>query len=285
MNGLERPILAGKLAIPPLRPGTVVRESLLARLDDALATELGLVVAQAGWGKTTLLLAWAARVAGATPPCRVAWVTLDDSDDDSHRFWSYVSAALHQAGVTVSDGVLSALRVPSVDPIEFAVPQLLNDLASHAGCSVLVLDDYQSVTDRRIQESFEYFLTYLSPYVHMVLGSRLDPALPLARIRARGELVELRAADLRFSSTEAAELVSAVAGVELDRQATDALVLRTEGWAVGLKLAALSLRGGGDARVRVEHIAGDDRHIMDYLAAEVLGRLAPEQHDCRPSPS
>jgi LuxR family transcriptional regulator, maltose regulon positive regulatory protein len=155
VNGLERPILAGKLAIPPLHGGTVVPESLLARLDDALATKLGLVVAQAGWGKTTLLLAWAARVTGATPPCRMAWVTLDESDDDPHRVWSYVAAALLRAGVAVSDGVLSSLRVPSVDPIEFAVPQLLNDLASHAGCSVQVLDDYQSVTDRRIQESFE----------------------------------------------------------------------------------------------------------------------------------
>ena len=278
-NARDRPILTGKLAIPPVRPGTVARELLLARLDEALTTKLALVVAPAGWGKTTSLVAWAVHAAGATPSCRVAWITLDESDDDPHRFWCYVATALDRAGASVTDGVLSSLRVSSVDPIEFAVPQLLNDLTSDPGCQVLVLDDYQTVADRRIEESLEYFLTYLPPRVHVVLGSRFDPALPLARMRARGELVELRAADLRFTSTEAAELVSAVADVELDRQELDTLVHRTEGWAVGLKLTALTLRGDGEAKARVEQIRGDDRHIMDYLATEVLGHLPAEQRD------
>ncbi|HEX6255969.1 MAG TPA: LuxR C-terminal-related transcriptional regulator [Euzebyales bacterium] len=267
----DRPMLAGKLAPSWTRPTAVPRLRLLARLDEP--APLAVVVAPAGWGKTTLLVQWA-RADDDRPP--VAWVTLDDSDDDPVRFWAYVVTAMQHRGVDVGAEALAALRVPGLDPLDLAVPSLINDLAAAGPCA-LVLDDYHSVTDRRIHEAVEFLITYLPTGSRVVIAARFDPPLPLARLRARGQLTELRVGDLRLKPAEAADVVDDVARVRLPAQEVGALVDRTEGWAAGVHLAALTLRSAFDPLVRIAEIAGDDRHIADYFATEVLVRL-PEDH-------
>jgi LuxR family transcriptional regulator, maltose regulon positive regulatory protein len=271
-----RTLLAGKLTAPLLQPGIVTRDRLLEMLDENRTRRLCLVVAPAGWGKTTLLTEWA-RQAGDRQS--VAWITLDETDDEPHRFWTYVVTALRTAAPDVGGGALAALRVPGIDPLEVALPALLNDLSASNGRHTLILDDYHLLTDVRIHEALEYLLSYLPPSLRLVMAARFDPPLPLARMRARGEMTEIRAADLRFSATEAAGLVSAVGQVEIGSDAVDALVDRTEGWAVGLKLAALTIRGSPDPAARATAVRGDDRHIIDFLSSEVLDRLPADRRE------
>jgi len=271
-----RPLLASKVATPPLQPGTVTRARLLDRLDENRARRLSVVVAPAGWGKTTLLAEWARRARDHDP---VAWLTLDETDDEPNRFWTYVVTALRVAAPDLGGGALAALRVPGVDPLDAALPTLLNDLAGSIARHVLILDDYHMLTDVRIHEAVEFLLTYLPPSLHVVIAARFDPPLPLARMRARGELTEIRAADLGFTAAEAAGLVSAVGRAEVGAEALDALVDRTEGWAVGLKLAALSIRGTPDPAARAAEVRGDDRHVIDFLTAEVLDRMPADRRE------
>jgi LuxR family transcriptional regulator, maltose regulon positive regulatory protein len=269
-------LLAGKLTAPRLQPGIVTRERLLEMLDENRTRRLCLVVAPAGWGKTTLLTEWA-RQAGDR--LSVAWITLDETDDEPQRFWTYVVTALRTASPDVGGGALAALRVPGIDPLEVALPALLNDLSASNARHALILDDYHLLTDVRIHEALEYLLSYLPPSLRLVIAARFDPPLPLARMRARSEMTEIRAADLRFSGTEAAGLVSAVGRVEIGSDAVDALVDRTEGWAVGLKLAALTIRGSPDPAERASAVRGDDRHIIDFLSSEVLDRLPADRRE------
>lgn len=262
------PLLTVKQVIPPVRAGAVVRERLVRRLREA-ATPFTVVVAPAGWGKTSLLSAWASEAD------TVAWVSLDPGDDEPIRFWSYVLTALCRTGDEISPAALDALALPGVDPLDLALPILLNELATSTSAHVLVLDDYHVLTDPRIHEGVEFLVSYLPPSARVVVAGRSDPPLPLARMRARGELTEVRAADLRFTVDEAAALVSAVLGTSLDDDAAAGVWERTEGWAAGLQLAALALRAEpGHDRVR-----GNDRHLLDYFAAEVLPALAPEHRD------
>jgi len=267
-------LLAGKLTAPLLQPGIVTRDRLFEVLDENGTRRLCLVVAPAGWGKTTLLTDWARHASGRHS---VAWVTLDEADDEPHRFWTYAVTALRTAAPDVGGGALAALRVPGIDPIDVALPALLNDLSASNARLTLILDDYHLLTDVRIHEALEYLLSYLPPSLRLVIAARFDPPLPLARMRARGEMTEIRAADLRFSATEAAGLVSAVGQVEVGSDAVDALVDRTEGWAVGLKLAALTIRGSPDPAARATAVRGDDRHIIDFLSSEVLDGLPADR--------
>jgi LuxR family transcriptional regulator, maltose regulon positive regulatory protein len=261
------PLLTVKQMVPPVRPGGVVRERLLARLREA-ATPLTVVVAPAGWGKTSLLSGWAAAE-------RVAWVSLDAGDDDPVRFWRYVLTALRRADEGLTPAALDALALPGVDPLDLALPILLNELATAPPPHTLVLDDYHVLTDPRIHEGVEFLVSYLPPSARLVVAGRVDPPLPLARMRARGALTEVRAADLRFTADEAAALVATVSGRTVDDHGMAEVWERTEGWAAGLQLAALAMRAApGPARVR-----GDDRHLLDYFAAEVLPALAPAQRD------
>jgi LuxR family maltose regulon positive regulatory protein len=269
-------LLASKVTVPPVPAGTVTRNRLLERLDENAATRLSVVVAPAGWGKTTLLGEWARRAADRD---LVAWLTLDEADDEPNRFWTYVVTALRAAAPDLGEGALAALRVPGVDPLDVALPTLLNDLAASGTRHVVVLDDYHLLTDVRIHEAVEFLLAYLPPSLHVVITGRFDPPLPLARMRARGQLTEIRAADLRFTAAEAAGLVTAVGRVDVGAETLDVLVDRTEGWAVGLKLAALTLRGAPDAAIRARQVRGDDRHIVDFLASEVLDRLPADRRD------
>jgi LuxR family maltose regulon positive regulatory protein len=269
-------LLAGKLTAPLLQPGIVTRDRLLEMLDENGTRRLCLVVAPAGWGKTTLLTEWA-RQAGDRHS--VAWITLDESDDEPHRFWTYVVTALRTAAPDVGGGALAALRVPGIDPLDVALPALLNDLSTSNARHTLILDDYHLLTNVRIHEALEYLLSYLPPSLRLVIAARFDPPLPLARMRARGEMTEIRATDLRFSASEAAGLVSAVGQAEVGSDAVDALVDRTEGWAVGLKLAALTIRGSPDPAARATAVRGDDRHIIDFLSSEVLDRLPADRRE------
>ena len=259
---ITRPLLAVKRVIPPPRAGAVPRERLESRLREA-ESRLTLVVAPPGWGKTSLLSGW------AVASDRIAWVSLDETDDEPSRFWTYVLTALHETGA-VSEAPLRAAETAGISPVELALPMLLNELTAAEQRHVLVLDDYHVLTDGGIHESVEFLLAYLPAALRLVIAGRTDPPLPLARLRARGNLTELRAADLRFSREEAAALVTSVAGTEA---AADAAWERTEGWAAGLQLAGLALRHD-PARV-----GGDERHLLDYFAAEVLPSLAPRQRD------
>ncbi|MEW2051123.1 LuxR C-terminal-related transcriptional regulator [Streptomyces sp. NPDC005476] len=264
-----RPLLTVKQVIPPARAGAVPRERLQQQLRVA-ETRLTLVVAPAGWGKTSLLSGWAA---DPEEKRRIAWVSLDESDDEPVRFWSYVLTALRGAGGVISTGPIQTLDAAGVSPIDLALPMLLNELAASTVPHVLVLDDYHLLADPRIHEALEYLVAYLPASLRVVIAARTDPPLPIARLRARGDLTELRAAQLRFSPDEAAALVAAVSGHNLDGAAGEAVWERTEGWAAGLQLAALALRADP-----AKAPAGD-RHLLDYFAAEVLPGLESRQRD------
>ena len=268
------PLLAAKCSIPPQRPGGVVRRRLHDLLLDNAATRLTAVAAPAGWGKTTLLSQWAH---DPREHRRVAWVSLDESDDDPVRFWTYVMTALRPHGLGA--GSVSALGAPGVDPIDVAVPLLLNELESATDAVVLVLDDFHLLSNSRVHEGVEFLLAYLPASMRLVVAGRTDPPLPLPRLRARGELTEIRAEDLRFSVREAGALVGSVGAVELDDSAVHGLCERTEGWAAGLQLAAITLRGAPAPAAVLDAIRGDDRHILDYFTAEVFEGLPASHRD------
>jgi LuxR family maltose regulon positive regulatory protein len=244
------------------------------RLLGNAATRLTVVAAPAGWGKTTLLAQWAHDPA---EPRAVAWVSLDEFDDEPVRFWTYVLTALgaHDIGAPA----LAALGAAGIDPVDLAVPMLLNELESISARAVLVLDDYHLLHNARVHESVEFLLAYLPPALRLVIAGRADPPLPLARLRARGELSEIRASDLGFSVAEAGTLLAAVGMVGLDETTVHRLCEHTEGWAAGLQLTALTLRGTSEPAAGALELTRDERHILDYFASEVIGVLRSEHRD------
>jgi LuxR family maltose regulon positive regulatory protein len=260
--------------VPPPRRGAVVRSRLHERLLPVPGARLTTVVAPAGWGKTTLLAAWAHDPTEQRP---VGWLSIDGADDEPVRFWTYALAALAAVAPDVAGGASAALGAPGLDPVGVALAALLNALTSCDEQYVLVLDDYHLLTDPAIHEGVEFLLAYLPPALHLVIATRVDPPLPLARMRARGTLAEIRVGDLRCTPDEGAALVAAVG--EIAVEATGGLVERTEGWPAGLQLAALALRGAADPVASAATIRGDERHILDYFAAEVLDALDAEQRD------
>ena len=263
------PLLETKLHVPRLRRALVARTRLSERLSRGTESALTLVSAPAGFGKTTLLTGWLA----AAPADRrsAAWLSLDQPDNDPARFWTYLIAAQQSAAPGVGEGAVSLLHSPQA-PIEAVLATLLNDLSAISNDVVLVLDDYHVIDSRDIQDGMIFLLEHLPPQVHLVIASRADPALPLPRLRARGELVEIRAADLRFTPDEAAEYLNQKMGLALTAEDVSALEGRTEGWIAALQLAALSLQGRDDVAGFIDSFAGDDRYIVDYLVEEVLQR-------------
>ncbi len=264
-------LLATKLHVPGSRPGLVPRPRLAERLDEGLEPGVVLVCAPAGYGKTVLLADWA-----RCGERRVAWLSLDAGDNDPARFWRHAVAALDRARPGVA-GRVGPLLGPST-PLSFEplVTALVNELAVTPGDGqvLLVLDDYHLISSQPVHASLAFLLEHRPPGLHLVLASRADPPLPLARLRARGQLAELRADELRFTADEAAALlqqqVAAGPGVGLPDAAVAALAARTEGWAAGLQLAALSLRGRADITAFVAAFTGSHRYVLDYLAEEVL---------------
>jgi LuxR family transcriptional regulator, maltose regulon positive regulatory protein len=273
VTGSPRPeLLWTKLIAPVPRPGLLPRAGLQSLLQSSLQAKLCLVAAPAGSGKTTLLAQWRAEAGGG----RVAWVSLEEGDNDPTRFWSYLVAAVRTVAPGVGTVASEALRGPSVELERVVVPSLVNDLATVGAPLVLVLDDYHLITDASCHQTLGWFLDHLPPAVHVVLSTRLDPPLPLARMRARGELAELRVGELQFTGEEAAELLNDSMDLDLAAEDVARLTERTEGWAAGLVLAGLSLRGRPDPSGFITAFSGGDRHVADYLAAEVLERQPEE---------
>jgi LuxR family transcriptional regulator, maltose regulon positive regulatory protein len=267
------PLLQTKLFVPRSRRGLVPRPRLTERLDRGAASKLMILSAPAGFGKTTLLAEWL--TAGSATPTNdrsAAWLSLDQGDDDPATFWTYVIAALQTVAPGVGADTLTLLQEPQPPPIQTVVTTLLNDLGAIADDVVLVLDDYQVIDERDVQDGMAFLLDHLPPQLHLVIASRADPALPLARLRARGELVETRAADLRFTPDEAATYLNEMMRLSLTAQDVATLEGRTEGWIAALQLAALSMQGRDDIAAFIAGFAGDDRYIVDYLAEEVLQR-------------
>jgi LuxR family maltose regulon positive regulatory protein len=264
---MARPVIATKLYAPRLRPGLVPRPRLLARLRRGAGSRLTLVSAPAGFGKTTLLAEWLDATAGEGRS--VAWLSLDPEDGEPASFWTCVVTALRPV---LPDGGAGALELVAASPLptEHLLTTLLNELAEAPGEVWLVLDDYHVVDGQDVGEGLTFFLEHLPPHVHVVLSTRADPGLPLSRWRVRGELVEVRAADLRFTSDEAAAYLNDVAGLELTPTDVAALEDRTEGWIAAMQLAALSIHGREDVGGFIARFAGDDRYIVDYLVEEVL---------------
>ena len=262
------PLLETKLHVPRQRPGRVARRRLSERLARGGESSLTLVSAPAGFGKTTLLTEWLADAPAENRS--VAWLSLDQRDNDPAVFWTYLVAALETAAPGVGAGARSLLQ--SSPPMEAVLATLLNDLHAVPNDVVLVLDDYHVIDSRDVQDGMAFLLEHLPPQIHLVISGRADPALPLARLRGRGELVEIRAADLRFTPDEAAEYLNGVMGLVLTARDVAALEGRTEGWIAALQLAALSLQGRDDTAGFIAGFAGDDRYIVDYLVEEVLQR-------------
>jgi LuxR family transcriptional regulator, maltose regulon positive regulatory protein len=261
-------LLATKLHVPRPRPGFVPRPRLLDQLSKGTAPGLTLVCTPAGFGKTTLLAEWART--GHRP---VAWLSLDPGDNDPARFWRHAAAALDTVRPGLAERVAGLLGgLPA--SFEAVVATLVDELAAEE--VVLVLDDYHLVQAPAVHASLEFLLEHLPPQLRLVVASRADPPLPLARLRAGRQLLELREADLRFTSAEAAELLRAAVEVELPEAAVAALEERTEGWAAGLQLAALSLQGQLDVDAFVQTFSGSHRFVLDYLTEEVLDRQPPE---------
>ncbi|HEX9064929.1 MAG TPA: LuxR C-terminal-related transcriptional regulator [Streptosporangiaceae bacterium] len=270
---MPAPLLETKLFVPVPRRGLVLRPRLSSRLDEGAASKLMLVSAPAGFGKTTLLTEWlSTRPATSAGERLAAWLSLDRGDNDPAVFWAYVIAALRTVLPGAGEGALGLLRAPRPAPIETVLTALLNDLSSSAADIVLVLDDYHVIDARSVQDGMAFLLDHLVPQLHVVMASRADPALPLARFRARGELVETRAAELRFTPGEAAAYLNEATGLDLTAADVAALERRTEGWIAALQLAALSMRGRDDVAGFIAGFAGDDRYVVDYLVEEVLQR-------------
>jgi LuxR family maltose regulon positive regulatory protein len=266
-------VLVGtKLALPAPRAGLIPRASLMLLLQAGLEAKLCLLSAPAGSGKTTLLTQWRAAAGGG----RVAWVSLEEGDNDPTRFWEYVVEAFRTVEPGVGATARTALRRRGVDLPRVVLPSLLNDLGEAGSPLVLVLDDYHHLTDASCHQSLGFFLDHLPAGIHVVLSTRADPPLPLARMRARGELAELRVAELQFTNQEAAALLNGSMGLRLAAEEVARLAERTEGWAAGLVLAGLSLQGREDPNEFIAAFHGDDRHVADYLTAEVLDRQPEE---------
>jgi LuxR family transcriptional regulator, maltose regulon positive regulatory protein len=259
-------LLATKLHIPRLRAGFVPRARLVERLEEAVDHALVLICTPAGFGKTTLLADWA-----RSTPRMVAWLSLDQGDNDPARFWRHTAAALDTVRPGLAKGVAGPLGGVAAS-FDALVATLVNELADTADEVVLLLDDYHLIESPQIHASLELLLAHPPSALRLVLASRSDPPLQLARLRASGQLTELREAELRFSTAEAAELLRNVVGSELPEAAVAALEERTEGWVAGLQLAGLSLKNQPDVEAFVRTFSGTHRFVLDYLTEEVLDR-------------
>src|SRR5262245_17796744 len=238
---MSPPILATKLYIPSPRPKVVYRPRLIERLNEGLHRKLTLISAPAGFGKTTLVSEW---VAGCERP--VAWLSLDEGDTDTTRFLSYLVAALQTIAANIGAGLLGLLRSPQPPPTEPILTALLNDITTVPDNFTLVLDDYHVIDAKPVDNALAFLLERLPPQMRLVIATREDPDLPLARLRVGNNLTELRAADLRFIPSEAAEFLNQVMGLNLSAEDVTALETRTEGWIAGLQLAAISMQGHQD---------------------------------------
>jgi LuxR family maltose regulon positive regulatory protein len=273
-------VLSGRLAPPRLPAALVEREPLLSALDGALATPLTLLSAPAGFGKTTLLSAWARRNAA-----QVAWLSLEERDTSPTRFWVGLIAALRRGGGYAPSfgqtavALLESPQPPSLSTILTALLQELEGRSAPPAPIVLILDDYQVIEERAIHQGMSFFLEHLPAHVHVILASRVDPDLPLARWRVRGQLTEIRADDLRFQEVEASQYLGQMLSPPLSEEEVRQLLSRTEGWIAGLHLAALTLQKRQDRAAFLQALSGSQRYLLDYVQEEILSRLPERVRD------
>ena len=269
------PLLRTKLVVPS-SPRLVVREALLETLTAGLSQPLTLIYGPAGSGKTMLVSQWVASVSETHP---VAWLSLEADDNDPARFWTYMLEALRSVAPGIGEASLAILRAPGAGLVEEALPALINELADASGRFVLVMDDFHVIEDERVHEGMASLIEHLPGTLRIVMTSRVEPPLRVGTLRARARLGEIDAGQLRFSVAEAESMLNDVHRLGLPRETVERLHDRTEGWAAGLYLAVLSMRGREDASRFVDSFAGSDRLVVDYLASEVLGELREAELD------
>ena len=265
---MSKTLLSTKLFIPPTRPNLVRRSRLIDQLNAGLYRKLTLISAPAGFGKTTLVSEWISAC-----ECPAAWLSLDENDSNPTKFLTYLITALHRKDIIeppVFDDLISKLQLPQPLPAQTILTSLINEIADCEKKCLLVLDDYQLVISDSVDEALNFLLENLPLQLHLVIATREDPQLPLGRFRAKDQMTELRAADLRFTSQEAAEFLNRVMGLNLSPEDITALEKRTEGWIAGLQLAAISLQGRADTHKLINSFTGSNRLILDYLIEDVL---------------
>ncbi|MGH9176806.1 MAG: helix-turn-helix transcriptional regulator, partial [Vicinamibacterales bacterium] len=265
------PLLVTKLQLPPAPLDLVPRPHLADRIEPIDNQQLAILCAPTGFGKTTALREWSERSSR-----RVAWLSLDQGDNDPTRFWQYVIAALEVWEPGIGTHPLSLLRMVEPITLEYVVTSIVNELACQPTRYALVLDDYHVITDPAIHRSLRYLLDHLPAQLRLVIASRVDPPLGLPRLRAQGGLIELRGPDLRFTTDEATTFLIDALGLALETDDVLRLERRTEGWIAGLRLAGTALRQAGDPRAFIERFNGQHRSIGDYLAGEVLDQQPPD---------
>ncbi len=271
-------LLATKLFIPTRRPHLVARRRLIEALDEGLQQKITLISAPAGFGKTTLVTDWLDNLQEEAQRknqigTRVAWLSIDEGDNDPLRFLTYFISAINRMetmDATLGTEALGMLQSPQPLPTETTLTSLINEVAAFPEKIVLVLDDYHLIDSQPIHDALSFLLKNLPPQMHLVIATREDPFLPLSRLRARGQLTELRAADLRFTSIEAAEFLNQVMSLNLSKEDIAALETRTEGWIAGLQLAAISMKGTTDIKGFIKSFTGSHRYVLDYLIGEVV---------------
>ncbi len=264
---MKIPLLKTKLYVPATRLELIPRPHLIDRLNEGLSCRLTLMAAPAGYGKTTLLSAWAAECR-----CRIAWLSLDDSDNDPARFLIYLVGALQSIEAKLGQDILVSIQSPQPPTIEDGLHLLVNQLDNVTEPFVLVLDDYHWITSAKIHTALTFLLDHQPSQMHLVIATRKDPPLPLPRLRARGQLTELRQADLRFTIEETAAFLRRGMGIELSNEDVASLTSRTEGWIAGLQMAALSIRNRENVSRLIATFGGSHEYIVDYFAAEVLAQ-------------
>jgi LuxR family maltose regulon positive regulatory protein len=262
---MSTPILATKLYVPPPQPRVVLRPRLIGRLNDGLHRKLTLISAPAGFGKSTLLSEW---LAGCQRP--PAWLSLDEGDNDPTRFVAYLLAALQTIAANIGESVVGALQSTQPPLTESILTALLNEISTVPDDFVLVLDVYHVIDARAVDDALTFVFEHLPPQMHLVIATREDPNLPLARLRVRGQLSELRADDLRFTPDEAAKFLNQAMGLNLSAEDITALETRTEGWIAGLQLAAISMQGHNDTTNFIKSFTGGHHLVLDFLVEEVL---------------
>jgi ATP/maltotriose-dependent transcriptional regulator MalT len=264
-------ILSTKLAIPPVRSRLVVRSRLIEKLNQGMECGFVLVSAPAGYGKTTLLSAWLDQV-----ECAITWLSLDDGDNDLARFLAYLAAALQQVNPSIGEALENppdTLSKPEAEPL---LTPLINQLAQIENPFCLVLDDYHAIHNQEVHQIVSFMLEHRPPALHLVIATRADPPLPLSRFRVRSQMMELRLADLRFSSQEAADFLDHTMGLDISPEDVARITRRTEGWIAGLQMTALSIQNTEDLSSFITAFTSSDHYIFDYLLEEILERQSPE---------
>jgi LuxR family maltose regulon positive regulatory protein len=264
---LPSELLTSKLYIPPLRPNLVSRPRLIQLLSEGLQSKrkLTLISAPPGFGKTTLVVSWLKKI-----DCPAAWLSLEEADNDLPRFMAYLAAAFQQVDEEIGTFLVGALQSTKPSMIKKVLTALLNEIALRIDPLILVLDDYHHLSETAVLEVMEFLLQNLPPQLHLVLTTREDPAFPLARLRSRDQITDIRAWDLRFTQEETDAFLRSVMGLDLSKQDVAALEDRTEGWVAGLQLAGLSMQRQADLKAFIADFSGSHRHILDYLTDEVL---------------